>query len=129
METAMIPAFVEERTRERIEALGDTGFLAVEPLLELLEYLEEERTTLERWGMPSESIDTFRAKLIEACEEGAKGVHHWKPASVVARLVRKTPETVRTWCRRDLVRNRRKDDGSYIVHVPSAIKHNESLSR
>ena len=122
-------AFREERTRDRLEALAETGFVAVEPLLELLEDMSQHREVLEEWHADTDVLDSFRAKVIAALEEGAKGVHHWKPASVVARLVKKTDETVRSWCRQEKVRHRKGPNGTYVVHVPSAIKYNASLTR
>ena len=42
-------AFREERTRDRLEALAETGFVAVEPLLGLLEDMSQHREVLEEW--------------------------------------------------------------------------------
>ena len=43
-------AFREERTRDRLEALAETGFVAVEPLLGLLEDMSQHRGRSSRSG-------------------------------------------------------------------------------
>lgn len=127
MESAV--AFRESRTQERVDALTRAGFVAIDPLVGLLADLTNYRSTLEEWQQSTEVVDSFRAKLLAACEDGIDDIHMWRSAATVARLLQRSPETIRDWCRKGKIRHRGNGDTGYKVHVTSALEYNASLNR
>ena len=117
MEAAV--AFSETRVEQRIEELAKKRVLSAEPLIELLAALSSDRAKLAEYFAPTEVIDSFRARLLRACEDAAD--LGWLPPSEIAPMVGKTADTVREWCRQGKVLHTEGSNG-YMVNVRSALK-------
>lgn len=119
MEAAAVQ-FRQRRLDVRREQLASAPVFAAEPILKLLEELEEDHRTLDRLMLSSEHLESFRTRLIEACER-AMSFEKWLPPSEVATLVGRGKKTVRRWCRDERVRYRDTTTG-YLVNVDDALK-------
>lgn len=120
MTTGAAVEFRQRRLDDRREGLASATVFAADPILQLLEELEEDHRTLDRLMLSSEHLESFRTRLIEACER-ATSFQKWLPPSQVAKLVDRDTDTVRRWCRRSQVRYRETPTG-YLVNVQHALE-------